>query len=286
MLRKLLLAGVERPYALVLCLLALTVLAALGVPKVRIDTGFDRLILEKSADRQTYQRLTREFGSDNRTIVYVRDAALWTPEKLAVARAPASHARGAARGGAHRRPLHAAQPAQHRRQRGRRPAALRRAGGRRGGRERPPQCARRSAGAAQPDLGRRRRGSADGLAARARRRAGGPRRLPRHRTGACAGARHVRRSVPGRAAAHQRRTRAQPDARPEGAAAGVRGAAGPCRARDLPQPVCGTGATGDRRAQPAVDAGNARSCRHSAQHPERDAALAGGGDRARSEACT
>jgi len=84
MLRKLLLAGVEHRYALVLCLLALTALAALGVPKVRIDTGFDRLILEKGADRQTYRRVTREFGSDNRTIIYVRDAALWTPEKLAV----------------------------------------------------------------------------------------------------------------------------------------------------------------------------------------------------------
>jgi hypothetical protein len=84
MLRKLLLAGVERPYALVLCLLALTALAALGIPKVRIDTGLDRLIFASSADRQAYQRVTREFGSDNRTTVFVRDAALWTPEKLAV----------------------------------------------------------------------------------------------------------------------------------------------------------------------------------------------------------
>jgi predicted RND superfamily exporter protein len=84
MLQKLLLAGVERRFALALCLLALTVLAAMGVPKVRVDTGFGRLVLENSADRQTYQRVTREFGSDNRTIVYVRDDALWTPEKLAV----------------------------------------------------------------------------------------------------------------------------------------------------------------------------------------------------------
>ena len=84
MLRKLLLAGVDRRFALVLGLLALTALAALGVPKVRIDTGFERLIPAKSADRQTYQRVMREFGSDNRTIVYVRDAELWTPGKLAV----------------------------------------------------------------------------------------------------------------------------------------------------------------------------------------------------------
>lgn len=84
MLRKLVLACLERRYVVVLCLLVATVLAAAGVPKVRIDTGFDRLILAESADRQAHQRVAREFGSDNRTIVYVRDAALWTPEKLAV----------------------------------------------------------------------------------------------------------------------------------------------------------------------------------------------------------
>ena len=83
MLQKLLLVGVERRFAAVLCLLVITALAAFGVPKVRIDTGFDRLISEKHADRQTYLRVTREFGSDNRTFIYVRDAALWTPEKLA-----------------------------------------------------------------------------------------------------------------------------------------------------------------------------------------------------------
>lgn len=84
MLQRLLLMGVEHRVASIACLLALTVLAALGVPKVRIDTGFDRLISDDNADRQTYLRVTREFGSDNRTFVYVRDAALWTPEKLAV----------------------------------------------------------------------------------------------------------------------------------------------------------------------------------------------------------
>jgi predicted RND superfamily exporter protein len=84
MLQKLLLAGVERRFVLILGLLALTALAATGLPKVRIDTGFERLIPGKGAERQAYQRVAREFGSDNRTIVYVRDAALWTPEKLAV----------------------------------------------------------------------------------------------------------------------------------------------------------------------------------------------------------
>lgn len=83
MLRKLLLAGVERRYAPLVVLLVVTALAAWGATQVRIDAGLDRLLPETGADRQAYQRVTREFGSDNRAIVYVRDAALWTPEKLA-----------------------------------------------------------------------------------------------------------------------------------------------------------------------------------------------------------
>ena len=84
MLKRVFLAGLEHRAASIACLAVLTVLAALGVPKVRIDTGFDRLISDNNADQQTYLRVAREFGSDNRTFVYVRDAALWTPEKLAV----------------------------------------------------------------------------------------------------------------------------------------------------------------------------------------------------------
>src|SRR3990172_2530778 len=84
MLQKLFMVGVEPRAASIACLLALTVLASLGVPKVRIDTGFERLIADDNAHRQTFLRVAREFGSDNRTFIYVRDAALWTPEKLAV----------------------------------------------------------------------------------------------------------------------------------------------------------------------------------------------------------
>jgi len=55
MLHKLFMVGVEHRAASIACLLALTVLASLGVPKVRIDTGFERLISDDNADRQTYR---------------------------------------------------------------------------------------------------------------------------------------------------------------------------------------------------------------------------------------
>ncbi|HJP51410.1 MAG TPA: hypothetical protein QF611_10295, partial [Pseudomonadales bacterium] len=61
----------------------ITLLAATGLNKLVIDTSFNSLIPEDDPDRLVYQRVMGEFGSDNRTIIYVEDADLWTPEKLA-----------------------------------------------------------------------------------------------------------------------------------------------------------------------------------------------------------
>jgi predicted RND superfamily exporter protein len=74
--------GITHRPACVLVLLACSLAALLGVPRLTVDTGFSRLIPDGDADRQAYLRVTREFGSDNRTFIYVRDPQLWTPEKL------------------------------------------------------------------------------------------------------------------------------------------------------------------------------------------------------------
>ncbi|HLB31396.1 MAG TPA: hypothetical protein VJN91_07700, partial [Gammaproteobacteria bacterium] len=65
-------------------LFLVTLLAALGLPRLNVDTGLESLIPERDPARIVYQRIMGEFGTDNRTIVYVRDKALWTPAKLAV----------------------------------------------------------------------------------------------------------------------------------------------------------------------------------------------------------
>jgi hypothetical protein len=75
--------GVNHRLASFLFLLVGSLLAAGGLPRLAVDTGFSRLIPDDDADRQAYLRVTREFGSDNRTFVYVRDGQLWTPAKLA-----------------------------------------------------------------------------------------------------------------------------------------------------------------------------------------------------------
>lgn len=78
--------GVDNAMACMALLIAASVAAGFGVTRLRLDTGFERLIPHDDADRQAWLRVTREFGSDNRTFVYVRDAKLWTPEKLAALR--------------------------------------------------------------------------------------------------------------------------------------------------------------------------------------------------------
>ncbi len=78
-----LLFPLRRQRITLLVLLLLTLLLAAGIPRVQIDSGFSSLISDDDPDRKAYQAVVREFGSDSRTLIYVRDADLWQPEKLA-----------------------------------------------------------------------------------------------------------------------------------------------------------------------------------------------------------
>ena len=63
-------------------LLVVSLLAALGLPRVTIDAGFERLGPATDPAREAYLHVAREFGSDNRTFIYLRDEQLWSPAKL------------------------------------------------------------------------------------------------------------------------------------------------------------------------------------------------------------
>lgn len=66
-----------------LFLLLVTIFTAAGLQRLQIDTGIDSLIPADDPSRLVYQKVMREFGTDNKTIIYIKDANLWTPEKLA-----------------------------------------------------------------------------------------------------------------------------------------------------------------------------------------------------------
>lgn len=81
-MERILLFGANFRVLTLLLLLAISTLCANGLPKLVIDTGFDSLIPDSNPDRQAYLRVSEEFGSDNHTLIYVRDAGLWSTDKL------------------------------------------------------------------------------------------------------------------------------------------------------------------------------------------------------------
>ncbi|MEE2891772.1 MAG: MMPL family transporter [Pseudomonadota bacterium] len=83
MIARFFLLGVRHRFWVGGFLLLATIGFAGGLARLSLDTSFDSLIPYDDPDRLIYQRVMEEFGSDNKTIVYVRDEALWTPKKLA-----------------------------------------------------------------------------------------------------------------------------------------------------------------------------------------------------------
>lgn len=81
---RMLMAGLNHPRPTLILLLSITLITGLGLPALKIDTGFDSLVPASDPDKQVYEQVVKEFGTDNRTLVYVRDEQLWTPEKLAL----------------------------------------------------------------------------------------------------------------------------------------------------------------------------------------------------------
>lgn len=84
MIMKMFLVGLNHRLAVTLFLVATTLLAATGLPKLEVDTGLDSLIPASDPSRLIYQQVMGEFGSDNKTIIYIKDDDLWTPEKLLI----------------------------------------------------------------------------------------------------------------------------------------------------------------------------------------------------------
>jgi len=74
--------GLRQRWPVLIALTALTLLAAAGLPRLHIDTGIDSMIADGDPNRLMYEAVTEEFGSDNQTMVFVRDKDLWTQAKL------------------------------------------------------------------------------------------------------------------------------------------------------------------------------------------------------------
>lgn len=74
------------PRLAVLLLLLLSGLLIPGLQQLQIGTDFSRLIPDSAPDKHAYRGIVRQFGSDNKTLVYVADTDLWRPAQLAALR--------------------------------------------------------------------------------------------------------------------------------------------------------------------------------------------------------
>lgn len=83
MFTRLLMLGVNHRLVSFFFLVLVTYVSYLGLSDLRVDTGFSSMISDTNPDKPVYDQIAREFGSDNRTIVYVRDTKLWSQRKLA-----------------------------------------------------------------------------------------------------------------------------------------------------------------------------------------------------------
>jgi uncharacterized protein len=82
-IKRLFMLGLRYPAPVLFIVVVATLFSAMGMMRLEVDTSFDSLIPADDPDRVVYQRVMDEFGSDNKTIIYLRDAALWTPDSLA-----------------------------------------------------------------------------------------------------------------------------------------------------------------------------------------------------------
>ena len=81
---KMLLVGTRHRLVSLFLLAIISAFSAYGLLYLRIETNLASLAGDNAPDRALYEEVVETFGSDSKTVLYVRDHNLWQPEKLAV----------------------------------------------------------------------------------------------------------------------------------------------------------------------------------------------------------
>ncbi|MGE5478336.1 MAG: MMPL family transporter [Bacteroidales bacterium] len=76
--------GANHRLVTTLILLFVTALAMFGALRLKIDTSYDKLISDHDPGWAVYAETVKTFGSDNVSIIYMRDKNMFTPERLAL----------------------------------------------------------------------------------------------------------------------------------------------------------------------------------------------------------
>ncbi len=81
-LKDVMLLGARFRLPVALLVLVGSIFAILGLEHLEVDTSLDSLISNDDPQTQIYERVVAEFGSDDSTLIYLRDAELWSEKKL------------------------------------------------------------------------------------------------------------------------------------------------------------------------------------------------------------
>jgi len=76
------LLGLRYRLPVLLLMMSVTVILAVGMMRLQIDTGFENVMDDQDPNRLAYERVIEEFGPDNRTMIFVSDRHMWSPQKL------------------------------------------------------------------------------------------------------------------------------------------------------------------------------------------------------------
>ncbi len=83
-MRKLILWSHKHPWIVIVFLLCVTLLAGKEALKIRIDSSAKGMMIEDDPALDYYHDTLKKFGTDNVTVVYVKDKKLFTPKKLKI----------------------------------------------------------------------------------------------------------------------------------------------------------------------------------------------------------
>jgi predicted RND superfamily exporter protein len=82
--RRLILWSHKHPWLIIILLLCVTILAGTQAFKIRIDSSARGMMIEDDPALDYYHETLKKFGTDNVTVIYVKDKKLFTPDKLKI----------------------------------------------------------------------------------------------------------------------------------------------------------------------------------------------------------
>ncbi|MBU3951318.1 MAG: MMPL family transporter [Proteobacteria bacterium] len=83
-MQSLMLWSRRHPWIVTLIIVLGSVFFAYGLPKIQIDSSSSGMMIQGDPARAYYDDTLKKFGSDNITVIFVKDKDLFTPEKLAL----------------------------------------------------------------------------------------------------------------------------------------------------------------------------------------------------------